>query len=148
MEATRQTVPAALESGIGPFSGRAAPVIDDLVHRFAEVSARTPDTGFRGWMVQEFEEVHDPRVDRHWRLVWIVNGWQVVPNLIPVHPWLLQALRNDRGIRSPRQPRPRVRGQRRHRAFTARSKAESRPSANSCAVKTGSTRWGGMPVPS
>ncbi|MEU6973442.1 MerR family transcriptional regulator [Kitasatospora aureofaciens] len=96
MEFTRQKVAEALESGIDPLSDRVAPVIDDLVHRFAEVFARTPDTEFRDWMAQQFEEAHDPRVDRYWRLVWIVNGWQVVPNLIPVYSWLIQALRDDR----------------------------------------------------
>ncbi|MET9183375.1 MerR family transcriptional regulator [Kitasatospora aureofaciens] len=96
MEFTRQKVSEALESGIDPLSDRVAPVIDDLIHRFAEVFARTPDTEFRDWMARQFEEAHDPRVDRYWRLVWIVNGWQVVPNLIPVYSWLIQALRDDR----------------------------------------------------
>ncbi|MFD3841698.1 MerR family transcriptional regulator [Streptomyces sp. NPDC058642] len=96
MEFTRQKVAEAMELGIGPLSDRGAPVIDDLVHRFAEVFARIPDTEFRDWMAQQFEEAHDPSVDRYWRLVWIVNGWQEVPNLIPVHHWLIQALRNDR----------------------------------------------------
>ncbi|MFF7361920.1 MerR family transcriptional regulator [Streptomyces sp. NPDC008125] len=96
MELTRQKVAEAVDSGIDPHSDRSATVVDDLVHRLAEVLARTPDTGFRHWMAQQFEEAHDPRVDRYWRLVWIVNGWQVVPNLIPVYPWLIQALRNDR----------------------------------------------------
>ncbi|MFJ8871666.1 MerR family transcriptional regulator [Streptomyces sp. NPDC102473] len=96
MELTRQKVAEAVDSGIDPHSDRSATVIDDLVHRLAEMLARTPDTGFRHWMAQQFEEAHDPRVDRYWRLVWIVNGWQVAPNLIPVYPWLIQALRNDR----------------------------------------------------
>ncbi|MFD9408717.1 MerR family transcriptional regulator [Streptomyces sp. NPDC059989] len=96
MEFTRQKVAEAMESGIDPLSDRAAPVIEDLVHRFAEVFARTPDPEFRDWLAQRFEEAHDPRVDRYWRLVWIVNGWQVVPNLIPVYPWLIQSLRNGR----------------------------------------------------
>jgi len=96
MESTRQKVAEAMESGIDPLSDEGAPVIDDLVHRFAEVFARTPDTEFREWMAQQFEEAHDPWVDRYWRLVWIVNGWQVVPNLLPVYPWLIQALRKDR----------------------------------------------------
>ncbi|MFC1232719.1 MerR family transcriptional regulator [Streptomyces sp. Sce081] len=96
MKFTRQKVADAMESGIDPLSSRFVAVIDDLVHRFAEVLACTPDTEFRDWMAQQFEEAHDPRVDRYWRLVWIVNGWQVVPNLIPVYPWLIQALRNER----------------------------------------------------
>jgi DNA-binding transcriptional MerR regulator len=74
MEFTRQKVAEARESGIDPLSDKAAPVVDDLVQRFAEVFARTPDTEFRDWMAQQFEDAHDPRVDRYWRLVWIVNG--------------------------------------------------------------------------
>jgi len=89
-------VAEARKSGIDPLSDKSAPVINDLVHRFAEVLARTPDTEFRDWMAQQFEEAHDPRADPYWQLVWIVNGWQVVPNLISVYPWLIQALRNDR----------------------------------------------------
>ncbi|MFE7544718.1 MerR family transcriptional regulator [Streptomyces platensis] len=96
MDFTRRKVAAAIESGIDPLSDRAAPVIDDLIHRFAEVFARTPDREFRDWMARQFEEAHDSQVDRYWRLVWIVNGWKVVPNLIPVYPWLIHALRNDR----------------------------------------------------
>lgn len=96
MEFTRQKVAEATGSGIGPLTAGAAPVIDDLVHRFADVLGRLPDTEFREWMAQQFEEAHDPRVDRYWRLVWIVNGWQVVPSLVPVYSWLVQALRSDR----------------------------------------------------
>ncbi|MFD4790593.1 hypothetical protein ACFWN1_26785 [Streptomyces sp. NPDC058459] len=96
VEFTRQKVAEAGKSGTGPLGNRVAPVIDDLVHRFAEVFARTPDRTFRYWMAEQFEEAHDPRVDRYWRLVWIVNGWQVVPNPTPVYPWLVQALRHDR----------------------------------------------------
>ncbi|MGW1641686.1 MerR family transcriptional regulator [Streptomyces lavendulae] len=96
MDFARRTVSEAMESGIDPLSDKGAAVADDLVHRFAEVLARTPDAGFRDWMAQRFEEAHDPRVDRYWRLVWIVNGWQVVPSLIPVYPWLVQALRRER----------------------------------------------------
>lgn len=97
MDLTRQKVIEARESGIDPLSEQAGPVIDDLVRRFAELFARTPDAAFRAWMAQQFEAAHDPRVDRYWRLVWIVNGWQTVPSLLPVHPWLIQALRRDRG---------------------------------------------------
>ncbi|MEE4417869.1 MULTISPECIES: MerR family transcriptional regulator [Streptomyces] len=90
---TRQKVAEARESGIDPLSDEAVPIVDDLVQRFAEVLARTPDAEFRDWMAQQFEVAHHPRVDRYWQLVWIVNGWQAVPSLIPAYPWLIQALR-------------------------------------------------------
>ncbi|MFD6969266.1 hypothetical protein [Streptomyces sp. NPDC059949] len=96
MEFARQKVAEAMESGIDPLGDGGAPVIDDLVRRFAEVFGRTPDAEFRDWTAERFEEAHDPRVDRYWRLVWIVNGRQVVPGLVPVYAWLIRALRSGR----------------------------------------------------
>ncbi|MEU3729300.1 MerR family transcriptional regulator [Streptomyces sp. NPDC033538] len=96
VEFTRQRLAEARDAGIDPLSEEAAPVVDDLVRRFAEVFARDPDAEFRDWMARQFEVAHDPRVDEYWRLVWIVNGWQVVAGLVPVYSWLVQALRRDR----------------------------------------------------
>ncbi|MYW06510.1 MerR family transcriptional regulator [Streptomyces sp. SID3343] len=96
MRFARHTVTEAMESGIDPLGSKGAAVVDDLVHRFAEAFTRRPDPDFRDWMARQFEEAHDPRVDRYWRLVWIVNGWEVVPSLVPVYSWLVRALRNDR----------------------------------------------------
>lgn len=96
MEFTRHRVAEAREAGVDPLSNRAAPVIDDLVRRFADALARTPDAAFRNWLAEQFEEAADPRVDRYWQLVWIINGWQVVPGLVPAYPWIVQALRADR----------------------------------------------------
>ncbi|MFD8085093.1 MerR family transcriptional regulator [Kitasatospora sp. NPDC059722] len=93
----RQKVAEATEAGVDPHGDGAAPVIDELVRRYADAFARTPDAEFRDWLAQRFEEAHDPRVDRYWRLVWIVNGWQVVPGLTPVYSWLARALRHQDG---------------------------------------------------
>ncbi|MFJ5196892.1 hypothetical protein ACIQCQ_33040 [Streptomyces sp. NPDC088394] len=102
MRFTRQKVAEAMKSGIDALGNRAVPVIDDPVHRFAEVFERSPDTKFREWMAKQFEEAHDPGVDRYWRLVWLVNGRQVVPKLIPVCPWFVQALRSGSTLSGPR----------------------------------------------
>lgn len=40
---------------------------------------------------------YDPRVDRYWRLVWIVNGWQVVPELVPAYWARLRSLATGGG---------------------------------------------------
>ncbi|GAA4832344.1 MerR family transcriptional regulator [Kitasatospora terrestris] len=93
---THRRVTEAAECGIAPGGERAAAVVDDLVRRFAEAFGRSPGPEFRDWLARRFEEAHDPAVDRYWRLVWIVNGWQEVPGLVPVHSWLVRALRGDR----------------------------------------------------
>ncbi|WP_407555030.1 MerR family transcriptional regulator [Streptomyces sp. Pv4-95] len=97
MAFTRLRLAQAGESGIEPRSEEAAPVVDDIVQRFAEVLLRAPDAEFREWLAQQFAEAHDPRVDRYWRLVWIVNGWEVVPSLIPLYAWFVEALAGSRG---------------------------------------------------
>ncbi|MDT0426845.1 MerR family transcriptional regulator [Streptomyces salyersiae] len=93
-EYTRRTVTGAREAGIAPDGEEAAPLVDDLVRRYARALARTPDGEFRAWLAERFAPgVPDPRVERYWRLVWRVNGWQVVPGMVPVYPWLVEALR-------------------------------------------------------
>lgn len=106
MSFTRLRLAEAVESGIEPRSQEAAPVVDGIVQRFAEVLLRAPDAEFREWLAQQFAEAHDPRVDRYWRLVWIVNGWEVVPSLIPVYAWLVEALEGSRAMGP--DPRSRV----------------------------------------
>ncbi|EGX58455.1 hypothetical protein SZN_17827, partial [Streptomyces zinciresistens K42] len=79
MDHARREVARARQLDMDPAGDRAAPIVDDLVRRFAARLSRTPDAAFRAWLAREFAAAHDPRVDRYWRLVWIVNGWQVVP---------------------------------------------------------------------
>ncbi|MFB6770180.1 hypothetical protein [Streptomyces sp. NPDC056337] len=43
-------------------------------------------------MAREFDAGHDPLVERHWRLVWTVNDWQVVDGHLPFQPWMAEAL--------------------------------------------------------
>ncbi|MFF7249219.1 MerR family transcriptional regulator [Embleya sp. NPDC008237] len=95
MQFTRRRVAAAREAGIEPADEQAAPIVDDLVRRFAEALGRTPDQAFRTWLARQFKPAHDPRVDRYWRLVWIVRGWQLIPALLPIHPWLIEALQSN-----------------------------------------------------
>ncbi|WP_031085479.1 MerR family transcriptional regulator [Streptomyces sp. NRRL WC-3549] len=92
-EHTRRVVTEAREAGIAPDGEAAIPLVDDLVHRFARALSRTPDGEFRAWLTRQFRPgVPDPQVERYWRLVWRVNGWQEVPGLVPVYPWLVRAL--------------------------------------------------------
>ncbi|GGZ15428.1 MerR family transcriptional regulator [Streptomyces nitrosporeus] len=89
----RQRVTEAREAGHGPHSPQGALLADDLVRRFALAYSREPGAEFRRWMAAEYRAaVVDPRVERYWELVWVVNGWQVLPSLAPVHPWLAAAL--------------------------------------------------------
>ncbi|MFI2213439.1 MerR family transcriptional regulator [Streptomyces sp. NPDC020141] len=99
-EFTRRQLARAVESDLDPLGEEAGRLVDDLVRRFAQAFTRAPDAEFRDWMARRFEAAHDPRVDRYWRLVWIVNGWQVVPGLVPAYGWLVRALRERPGAQA------------------------------------------------
>ncbi|WP_405981195.1 MerR family transcriptional regulator [Streptomyces sp. NBC_00158] len=55
------------------------------VAAWVELAGLVGDAGFR----EEFRRAPgvvgpvDARVERYWRLVWVVNGWEVVPGLVP-----------------------------------------------------------------
>lgn len=92
----RQAVTAARESGTDPQDEEAVPVVDAVVARCASALGRPVGPELKEWMAGRFEEGHDPRVARYWRLVWTVNDWQVVPGHLPFQPWLVEALRRGR----------------------------------------------------
>ncbi|MFI1031640.1 MerR family transcriptional regulator [Streptomyces sp. NPDC020951] len=96
MELIRRPVAAAKEAGVDPLGPEARPIADSVVAAVAGAHPHMPDAELRGWLIQQLEAVNDPRVEQYWRLVWAVNGWQVLPGLLPDAAWLLQALRQDR----------------------------------------------------
>ncbi|MFI5523423.1 MerR family transcriptional regulator [Streptomyces platensis] len=97
----RQTVTPAIEAHTDPLGEQASAVVETVVSRFATVLERPADPGLRAWMAQQFEQGHDPLVERYWRLVWTVNDWQVLPGHLPFQPWLVTALRGRRADGQP-----------------------------------------------
>ncbi|TSB31747.1 MerR family transcriptional regulator [Streptomyces benahoarensis] len=89
----------ARDAELDPYGAQATALVDGLVRRFAEACGRAPDAGFRAWLTEQLTEAHDPRAERYWRLVWAVNGWSVLPHLVPVHSWFLRALCGGRDLR-------------------------------------------------
>ncbi|MFJ4779524.1 MerR family transcriptional regulator [Streptomyces sp. NPDC088762] len=67
-------------------------VVEELVGRFAVALGRVPGAEFRGWLAGEFAAAGDVRVERYFRLVWVVNGWEVVPGLVPVYARFAEVL--------------------------------------------------------
>ncbi|MFJ2739417.1 MerR family transcriptional regulator [Streptomyces sp. NPDC087440] len=93
-ETVRDQVGRALAAGIAPASAGAAPVVDALTARYAEVFARTDDADLRRWLLIRLEVANDPRAERYWHLLSTLNGWPVPPSLAPVFTWFIEALRS------------------------------------------------------
>ncbi|MFC8221454.1 MerR family transcriptional regulator [Streptomyces sp. NPDC057362] len=96
-ETVRDSVGRAIDAGIAPTSAEAAPVIDALTARYAQTFSRTDDTGLRHWLLTRLEIAGDPRAERYWHLLAVINGWPVPPSLAPVFTWFTQALRARTG---------------------------------------------------
>ena len=70
----RQRVAAALTAGIDPAGNAAAPILDDLVARYAE-TFQTPDTPtYRNALLGRLEITNDPRTERYVTLLHVING--------------------------------------------------------------------------
>ncbi|OKI22168.1 MerR family transcriptional regulator [Streptomyces sp. CB03911] len=83
----------AREAGIAPDSAAARPVVDELAEAFADLFARTDGPRFRTWLLERLETGNDPRTERYWHLIAIINGNPVPPGLGPAFDWLIAGLR-------------------------------------------------------
>ncbi|WP_030266942.1 MerR family transcriptional regulator [Streptomyces sp. NRRL B-24484] len=92
-EAVRDAVGRALAAGTAPRSAGAATVVDALTARYARTFGRPDDAGLRRWLLTRLEIAGDPRTERYWHLLAVINGWPVPPALAPVLSWFADALR-------------------------------------------------------
>jgi DNA-binding transcriptional MerR regulator len=89
----RETVTAATAAGIEPDSPQARPVTDELVAAYARHTGKTNNPVFRSWLLDVLESSTDPRYERYWQLLGVINGWPPQPSVTPAAQWLIQALR-------------------------------------------------------
>lgn len=92
-EAVRDRVGHALDAGITPASAEAVPIVRDLTARYAQAFNRANDGDLRDWLLTRLETANDPRAERYWHLLAVMNAWPVPPSLAPVFAWLIAALR-------------------------------------------------------
>ncbi|MFG2793158.1 MerR family transcriptional regulator [Streptomyces sp. NPDC048419] len=89
---TRELVEAAVASGIGPGSPQADPVVARLTAACARAVGRPDDTELHGWLVHRLEAANDPRRQRYFDLLAVINGWPAPEPLAPVIDWSVEAL--------------------------------------------------------
>jgi DNA-binding transcriptional MerR regulator len=77
---------AAVEAGIAPDSAEAAPVVDELVAEFG-VSDRVQ-------LLDRLETGYEPKAERYWQLLAVINGWPPIPSTMPQWAWFIEALRH------------------------------------------------------
>jgi DNA-binding transcriptional MerR regulator len=87
---------AAVEAGVEPGSEEAETIVEEIVGAFA-AEADLSDTGFRAELADRFEQGADPRAERYWQLLAVINGWPPVPTTMPAWRWTIEALRARQG---------------------------------------------------
>jgi DNA-binding transcriptional MerR regulator len=80
---------AALEAGIEPGSDEAEAIVAELLESFGDGRSRAE-------LADRFEQGADPRPERYWQLLAVINGWPPVPTRMPAWRWTIDALRTLR----------------------------------------------------
>jgi DNA-binding transcriptional MerR regulator len=83
---------AALTGGTDPASPDADSVHDELVAVVAASVGRAPDEQYRRDLLKTVRLASDPRAERYWQLMAIINGWPPIPSTMPAWGWFADAL--------------------------------------------------------
>jgi hypothetical protein len=83
---------AALDSGIDPASPEGDAIHDELVAAFAASVGREPDQEYRRDLLDQIRLGHEPRAERYWQLLAIINGWPPIPSTMGNWSWFIDAL--------------------------------------------------------
>jgi DNA-binding transcriptional MerR regulator len=83
-------------AGVDPADPRAATAVAAMARGFAELLGRRDGPAFRRWLVVQLDAHTDPRAERYWRLVGILQGRpdEEFMEQVDGHAWLLAALRH------------------------------------------------------
>lgn len=90
---TAALVVERVDTGVDPASPAAQPIVDELVGAFASAVGRTDDEAYRRELLSALELADDPRPERYWQLMAVINGWPPFPAATPAFSWLTAALR-------------------------------------------------------
>jgi DNA-binding transcriptional MerR regulator len=88
-----ERVGAAVRAGIAPSDPAAAPVVGELVAALCAAGDGTDSEGYRAELRSGIESGTDPRAERYWQLMAIINGWPPVPSTAHLWEWFAAALR-------------------------------------------------------
>jgi hypothetical protein len=88
---------AALAAGVKPGDPAAEPVVAELVEAFAAAAGRTDTPTYRRELAASVRTGYEPRAERYWQLMAVINDWPQRPSQLPQWAWFLAALEPDLG---------------------------------------------------
>lgn len=84
-ELTFSRIEPLVEAGVAPTDPAAAPVVDEIVAAYAAAAGREPDAAYRAELAVAARRGYEPRAERYWQLLAVINGWPPVP--ARMHLW-------------------------------------------------------------
>ena len=78
---------AALAADLDPGSPEAQAIVEEVLPAF-------PGDHDRAALADRFATGSDPKAERYWQLMAIINGWPPVPTTAPAWEWFIAALRS------------------------------------------------------
>jgi DNA-binding transcriptional MerR regulator len=91
-EQVTQRAGGARTAGIAAGSPDADAIHDELVAAFATAVGREPDDAYRRELLETLRLAHEPRAERYWQLLAIINGWPRIPSTLPAWAWFADAI--------------------------------------------------------
>ncbi|GAA2371812.1 hypothetical protein GCM10010170_073680 [Dactylosporangium salmoneum] len=92
-------VTEAIDAGVPADSPAADPVVADVVgvwlpmQEGGDLRPGGDGEDARSQLLEQLEIAADPRAERYWQLLCVINGWPVRPSLAAAGQWLMTALR-------------------------------------------------------
>lgn len=88
----RDQIAPAVAAGIAPASPQADEIVSALMTRCAHLLDCRDDAESRGQLLTRLERMNDPRRERYFSLLAVINGWPGPESLQPVLDWSVHAL--------------------------------------------------------
>ncbi|GAA0739097.1 MerR family transcriptional regulator [Dactylosporangium roseum] len=89
-------IAGAMDRGVTPESPDAAPVVSEVLERWATGTGRHADAAYRAEIIEALELSIDPRAERYWQLMAVINDWPPVPTTTHRWSWFLSAVHAHR----------------------------------------------------
>jgi DNA-binding transcriptional MerR regulator len=95
----RDRVGPMLAGGVDPHAPAARELVAAVLDGYADAFDRPGDIDLRRQLSAHIEAVNDPRRERYFQLLSVINGWSEPETMAPALDWFAQALRFP-GVRS------------------------------------------------
>jgi len=95
--AWREHAQSELDRGTSPDSPEGKVLAGRIASALARDGQNPDDPAYRAELAEQFATFSDPRAERYWQLLAVINGWPPVPTQHPAAQWMIGALRATAG---------------------------------------------------